>query len=179
MGIQGHLSLMRINLNRPNKVGHHIRQMTKLVETAADLTGRLLGFARGGKYQTSVLDINQVVSMALNIFEPTHDDVTIEEKCSDSLYPVSGDHNQLEQVLLNLMVNASQAMIDGGTLTVATRNVRVEDTGNYHFKVTPGPYVELLVRDTGMGMDGAVQKKIFDPFFPPKRPAIKRGGAWG
>ena len=179
MGIQGHLSLMRINVNRPDKVGHHIRQMGKLVETAADLTGRLLGFARGGKYQTTALDVNQVVSMAMNIFEPTHDDILIREELEDGLHAVNGDHSQLEQVLLNLMVNASQAMIDGGTLTVGTRNIQISRDNDYHFAVATGTYVEILVRDTGVGMDEAVQKKIFDPFFSTKEAGDRKGRGLG
>lgn len=179
MGIQGHLSLMRINVNRPEKVGRHIAQMTKLVDTAADLTSRLLGFARGGKYQTSDLNINQVVSIALNIFEPTQEDITIREEPAPSLYTVNGDHSQLEQVLLNLMVNASQAMIDGGTLTVKTRNIHVKEHHDFHFEIKPGPYVEILIRDTGVGMDDTVQKKIFDPFFSTKEVGDLKGRGLG
>ncbi len=179
MGIQGHLSLMRINVNRPEKVGRHIAQMTKLVNTAAELTGRLLGFARGGKYQISALNINQVVSIVLNVFEPTQDGISIREDRAPSLYTVYGDHSQLEQVLLNLMVNASQAMIDGGTLTIATRNILVPERHEFHFEIKPGPYVEILVRDTGVGMDDAVQKKIFDPFFSTKEVGDAKGRGLG
>jgi len=179
MGIQGHLSLMRINVNRAEKVGHHIGQMTKLVDTAAELTGRLLGFARGGKYQTTALDINQLVSMALNIFEPTQGDITIREVLADTLYTVEGDHSQLEQVLLNLMVNASQSMIDGGFLTIGTRNIQVREDHDFDFEITPGPYVEILVQDTGVGMDDAVQKKIFDPFFSTQESGDKKGRGLG
>ncbi len=179
MGIQGHLSLMQININRPNKVANHIAQISNLVDTAKDLTGRLLGFARGGKYQISSLDINQVVSMALNIFEPTREKIVVKATLDSPLCPVAGDHSQLEQVLLQLMVNASQAMIDGGTLTVSTRTIQVDHTDNYHFEVTPGPYVEILVKDTGMGMDETLQKKIFDPFFSTKEPGDQKGRGLG
>ncbi len=179
MGLQGHLSLMRINLNRPEKIGHHIQQMARLVETAAELTGRLLGFARGGKYQVDTLDINQVVNMALNIFQPERKNLVIQKKLASDLHKVVGDHSQLEQVLLNLMVNGAQAMVDGGTLTLETRNMEILDTHGFHFQVIPGPYVEILVKDTGIGMDEVIQKKVFDPFFSTKDPGDRRGRGLG
>ncbi len=180
MGIQGNLSLMQININRPNKVINHIAQMSKLVETAKELTGRLLGFAQGGKYQVTSLDVNQLVSMTLSLFKPTKEGIVIKEALDTPLYSVEGDRSQLEQVVLNVLVNAAQAMVKGGTLTVSTRNIQVKDTENYHcFEVTPGPYVEILVKDTGIGMDEEMQQKIFDPFFSTKEPGDQKGRGLG
>lgn len=168
MALQGHLSLMGVNANRPEKIKEHIRQMNRLIETAAKVTGSLLGFARGGKYQVEPLDINQVVNMALTVFQPGKENVVVEKKLAKDLHKINGDRSQLEQVLLNLLVNGCQAMVDGGTLTIETRNLTVENTRCYHFDVAPGAYVEMSVRDTGIGMDDAIQKKIFDPFFSTK-----------
>lgn len=179
MGVQGHLSLMHINMERPERLSAHIRQIGKLVETAADLTSRLLGFARGGKYQIAVLDINQVLSMALNIFRPTRKDILIREEFQPSPLFVDGDHSQLEQVFLNLLVNASQAMVDAGTLTVRTGHVRIAEDHDYHFEILPGDYVEIAIRDTGIGMDEPTQKKIFDPFFSTKEIGDKKGRGLG
>lgn len=177
MALQGHLSLMGINANQPEKIKDHIRQMNLLIQTAAELTGNLLGFARGGKYQVEPLDLNQVVEMALNVFQPGKENFVIEKKPDPDLYKVNADRSQLEQVLLNLLVNASQAMVDGGTLTIETRNIKIEYTHNFHFEVEPGDYVEISVQDTGIGMDETIQKKIFDPFFSTKMPgAIKQRG---
>ena len=177
MALQGHLSLMGINATRPEKIKHHIQQMSRLIETAAELTGNLLGFAGGGKYQVDTLNFNQVVDMALNIFQSGKENIVIEKKQAPDLYKVSGDHSQLEQVLLNLLVNASQAMVDGGTLTIKTRNITIDDTNAFHFDVVPGAYVEISIQDTGIGMDESIQKKIFDPFFSTKMPGnIKRRG---
>ncbi|MCG8636765.1 MAG: ATP-binding protein [Desulfobacterales bacterium] len=179
MGIQGHLSLMRINAPDSERMDTHIQQIGMLVETAADLTSRLLGFARGGKYQTSVLDINQVVSMALHIFKPTRKDIIIKEEFASSPLSVDGDHSQLEQVFLNLLVNASQAMVDAGTMTVKTRAVEIAGDHNFHFEVLPGPYVEIAIQDTGIGMDELMQKKIFEPFFSTKEAGDKKGRGLG
>jgi len=177
MALQGHLSLMGVNVNRPEKIKDHIRQMTRLIETAAEVTGNLLGFARGGKYKVDTLDINQVVDMALNVFQPGEKNIVIKKKPAPDLYKVNGDRSQLEQVLLNLLVNGSQAMVDGGTLTIETRNITIKDTNCFHFDVAPGTYVEISVQDTGIGMDETIQKKIFDPFFSTKMAGdIKRRG---
>ncbi|WP_320042204.1 ATP-binding protein [uncultured Desulfobacter sp.] len=179
MALQGHLSLMGVNRDRPEKIQDHIRQMKRLIEAAAEITGSLLGFARGGKYQVEPLDINQVVNMALTVFQLGEKNMVIEKKTGPDLHKINGDRSQLEQVLLNLLVNGSQAMVDGGTLTIETRNITIEDTNGFHFEVKPGAYVEISVQDTGIGMDQATLKKIFDPFFSTKTLEDTKGRGLG
>jgi len=179
MGIQGHLSLMRIDPTDVEKIASHTRQIEKLVETAAELTSRLLGFARGGKYQIALLDVNQVVTMALNLFMPSRKDIQIIESFEKNLPRVDGDHSQLEQVCLNLLMNASQAMIDAGQLFVSTQNLFIQEDHGYPFEVVPGPYIQIAIRDTGIGMDDQIQKKIFDPFFSTKKIDDKKGRGLG
>ena len=179
MGIQGHLSLMRIDPTAVEKVASHTRQIEKLVETAAELTSRLLGFARGGKYQIAVLDVNQVVAMALNIFKPSRKDIQIIESFEKNLHLVDGDQSQLEQVCLNLLMNASQAMIDPGQMFVSTQNIFIQVDHGYPFEVAPGHYIQIAIRDTGIGMDDQIQKKIFDPFFSTKKIDNKKGRGLG
>lgn len=181
MGIQGHLSLMRINLDHKERTAAHIHRITKLVETAAELTNRLLGFARGGKYRIETLDVNDMVEMALNVFRSGHGDrdVTPHRAYARDLHPIQGDRSQIEQVCLNILVNADQAMMGGGDLFVSTKNVEVRDDHVYPFEVTPGPYVEIGIRDTGKGMDPEIQKKIFDPFFSTKDIGDKKGQGLG
>jgi two-component system cell cycle sensor histidine kinase/response regulator CckA len=168
MGVQGHLSLMRVDGTASEKIVSHIHQIAKLVDTAAELTGRLLGFARGGKYQIADQDFNLILAMALNIFKPSRKDIVIHESFEKKLHRVEGDHSQLEQVCLNLLVNASQAMIDPGEIFVSTQNIFIKENHEYPFEVYPGQYIEMLIRDTGIGMDMKTQKKIFDPFFSTK-----------
>ncbi|MBU0973067.1 MAG: response regulator [Proteobacteria bacterium] len=179
MGIQGHLSLMRIDLTAVEKIASHTRQIGRLVDTAAELTGRLLGFARGGKYQIAVVDVNQVVAMALNIFKPSRKDIIVHESYESNLHMVDGDHSQLEQICLNLLINASQAMVDAGEMFIATQNLLIPEEHRYHFEVIPGPYVEIAIRDTGIGMEREIQKKIFDPFFSTKEVGDKKGRGLG
>jgi signal transduction histidine kinase/CheY-like chemotaxis protein len=179
MGIQGHLSLMQIDLTAVEKIASHTRQIKKLVDTAAELTGRLLGFARGGKYQIAILDVNQVVKMALGIFTPSLKNIIVHESFEEKLYLVDGDHSQLEQVCLNILINASQAMTDAGDIFVSTRNIFITEDHGYPFEVLPGRYIQISIKDTGIGMDTKIQKKIFDPFFSTKGIGDKKGRGLG
>jgi len=179
MGIQGHLSLMQIDMTAVEKMASHTRQIKKLVDTAAELTGRLLGFARGGKYQIAILDVNQVVKMALGIFTPSLKNIIVHESFEEKLHLVDGDHSQLEQVCLNLLINASQAMMDTGDIFISTQNIFITEDHGYPFAVLPGRYIKLSIKDTGIGMDTKIQKKIFDPFFSTKGIGDKKGRGLG
>ncbi len=179
MGIQGHLSLMRINVNAAEKISSHIHQIGKLVNTAAELTGRLLGFARGGKYQTQILNINEVVELTLKMFKPSRKDILIHESFEKELHLVEGDLSQIEQVLLNILINASQAMVETGEIFVNTQNLFIQERHQYPFDVNPGRYIMISIKDTGIGMDTHTQKKIFDPFFSTKKIGDHKGRGLG
>ncbi len=179
MGIQGHLSLMQIDITDVEKVKSHTKHIRRLVKTAAELTSRLLGFARGGKYQISILDLNDLVRLVLNLFRPTRKDITIDEIFDEGLNAIDGDQSQLEQVFLNLLVNASQAMPDTGKIIVTTNNMFIGEDHKYPFEVKPGRYIKVSVEDTGVGMDSETQKKIFDPFFSTKEAGDQKGRGLG
>ncbi len=179
MGIQGHLSLMQIDLSAVEKVEAHSRHIGRLVKTAAELTSRLLGFARGGKYRISVLNVNELIAMALEIFKPTRKDITISQDFETGLHLVDADQSQLEQVFLNLLINASQAMPGPGKMAVTTQNIFIDGGHHYPFEVQPGRYIKVTIKDTGIGMDMEIQKKIFDPFFSTKDVDDKKGRGLG
>ncbi len=179
MGIQGHLSLMQIDLSAVERVAAHSKHIGRLVKTAAELTSRLLGFARGGKYRISVLNINELVAMALEIFGPTRKDITIHKEFEKKLHLVDADQSQLEQVFLNLLINASQALPGPGDIFVFTQNFFIDQNHSYPFEVRPGRYIKITVKDTGIGMDMEIQKKIFDPFFSTKEVDDKKGRGLG
>lgn len=179
MGIQGHLSLMQIDVSDTQKVTTHTKHVSRLVKTAAELTSRLLGFARGGKYQISTLNVNELVKMALNIFGPTRKDIGIHETYEQKLHLVDADQSQVEQVFLNLLINASQAIPDQGDIVVTTQNMFINEDHDYPFEVQPGRYIQVTIEDTGIGMDMETQKKIFDPFFSTKEAGDKKGRGLG
>jgi two-component system, cell cycle sensor histidine kinase and response regulator CckA len=168
MGIQGHLSLMQIDVSDVEKAKAHTDQIGRLVKTAADLTKRLLGFARGGKYQISVLNLNELIPLALKIFAPTRKDIIVHESYDQQLHLVDADHTQLEQVFVNILLNASQAMPEQGEIFVTTQNIEIEENHEYPFDVSPGQYIKVTIKDTGIGMDHETQRKVFDPFFSTK-----------
>src|SRR5881398_2278731 len=137
---------------------------------AAELTRQLLAFSRRQVLAPKVLDVNAIVAnMDKMLRRLLGEDVALVTHLAADLGPVSADPGQLEQVLLNLAVNARDARPQGGRLTIATANVRLtEEYAERHHRLPPGHYVLLAVSDTGVGMDEATQKHLFEPFFTTK-----------
>ncbi|MDQ3997947.1 MAG: PAS domain S-box protein, partial [Gemmatimonadota bacterium] len=149
-----------------------VKEIDQAATRAAALTRQLLAFSRRQVLEPRVLDLNGLVTefeKMLRRLIPA--DVAIRTKLVPELGLVEADPGQLEQVLMNLAVNARDAMPDGGTLTIETENAELDrtyDSGHSPATIVPGPYVLLLVSDTGCGMDKATQARIFEPFFTTK-----------
>jgi len=136
---------------------------------AADLTRQLLAFSRQQVLDTTVLNLNEVVQQSVRLLERViGEDVLFETDCEPELWNVRADRTQLIQILMNLAVNSRDAMPEGGTLAIATRNVCVDAPGIPNHPQALGEYVALSVRDTGEGIPVDVMPKIFDPFFTTK-----------
>ena len=165
MGIHGRTSLMLMDSDASHSHFEHLKGIEDYVKSAADLTKQLLGFARGGKYEVKPTDLNEVIKNQNRMFGRTRKEITIRGKYEKNLWAVDVDRGQIEQVLLNLYVNAWQAMPGGGELYVQTKNVMLDEKYVKPFEVKAGKYIKISVTDTGVGMDEATQKKIFDPFF--------------
>ncbi len=168
MAIQGRASIMLMNKDSSHPDFGHLRGIEGHVESAADLTRQLLGFARGGKYEVRPTDLNELVKKQNRMFGRTKKEIVINGKYEENLWSAEVDRGQIEQVLLNLYVNAWQAMPGGGNLYVETENVALDENYIKPFAIEPGRYVKISVTDTGVGMDKATQEKIFDPFFTTK-----------
>jgi len=168
MGIQGYVSLMLLNLDPDHPHFTKLKNIEASVESGAGLTRQLLGFARGGKYEVRTTDLNRLVREKTRMFNAARRELTIRESYAEACLSVEADRSQMEQVLLNLYINAWQAMPDGGVLTVETENIRLENSEASELGVAPGPFVKLSVADTGVGMDPAVQERIFEPFYSTK-----------
>ena len=168
MAIQGRTSIMLMNKDSSHPDFGHLRGIEDHVENAADLTMQLLGFARGGKYEVRPTDINEVIKKQNRMFGRTKKEITIRGKYEKDLWSVEVDRGQIEQVLLNLYVNAWQAMPGGGDLYLETENVTLDENYVKPFSIEPGRYVKISVTDTGVGMDKATQERIFEPFFTTK-----------
>jgi len=168
MGIQGRISLMIMDADTGHPFHEHLKQIQTIVKSGADLTKQLLGFARGGKYEVRATNVNEVLQKSARMFGRTKKEIRIHTKYEKDLWMVMADSGQLDQVLLNLFVNAWQAMPGGGDLYLSTRNVSVSAEDAAGFQVPPGDYVALAVTDTGVGMDEETQQRIFEPFFTTK-----------
>ncbi len=168
MGIQGRTSLMLLDVPTGHPHYEHLTSIQDYVKSAAELTKQLLGFARGGKYQVKPTDIKRLVVDTAGLFGRTKKEIRIHHKHPEDIWTVVVDQTQIEQVLLNLYVNAWQAMPGGGELYLQIENVNLSEDQVEPCDAKPGRYVEITVTDTGIGMDEKTQRRIFDPFFTTK-----------
>jgi PAS domain S-box-containing protein len=167
-GIQGYASLMFLDINVCHPLYEKLKGIENQVKSGADLTRQLLGLARGGKYEITVADLNEIIDKTSSVFGRTKKEITIHRKYEKDLWAVEVDRGQIEQVLLNLYVNAWQAMPGGGNLYLETANVVVDDEFVKPFSVSSGKYAKVSVTDTGIGIDEMTKERIFDPFFTTK-----------
>jgi len=165
MGIQGRTSLMSMGIDSSHPHFEHLKGIEESVKSAAALTRQILGFARGGKYESKPADLNDLVNKSSEMFGRTKKEISIHRKNQKDIWTVDVDRTQIEQVFLNLFVNAWQAMSGTGKLFLETENVTLDKTYVNPYGVNPGRYVKITVTDTGIGMDKATQQRIFDPFF--------------
>ena len=168
MGIQGNASLMLLKVNSEHPTYEKIKNVEKYVQSGTALTKQLLGFARRGKYLVKATDLNEIIDKSSSLFARTKKEIQVHTDLSDDIWTVEVDRGQIEQVLLNLYVNAWQAMSEGGNLYLLTENVILDWSYVKPYKVEPGKYVKLTVSDTGMGIDKETQERIFEPFFTTK-----------
>ncbi|MBT8350175.1 MAG: PAS domain S-box protein [Deltaproteobacteria bacterium] len=168
MGIQGHASLMLADMDSTHTYFENVNAINKYVSSAVDLTKQLLGFVRGGKYEVKPIDLNRLVKESANMFGRTRKEIKIHTEVKNSNIVVEVDRSQIEQVLMNLFVNAWQAMPNGGDLYLEISSVNVDEVSKGVHKLFPGRYGKISVTDTGTGMDEATLGKIFDPFFTTK-----------
>jgi len=168
MGILGNASLMlgRIEPDHPHY--EKLQNIEKYILNGSELTKQLLGFARGGKYNVKSTALRDLVAQSAQMFGRTKKEIRIHTAHLKDSWPVEVDRGQIEQVLLNLFVNAWQAMPGGGDLHLVSEDVELDDSYEMPYKVEPGRYVKLSVVDTGVGMDQATQERIFEPFFTTK-----------
>ncbi|MCX5883875.1 MAG: PAS domain S-box protein, partial [Deltaproteobacteria bacterium] len=164
-GIQGYASLMGINLEPAHPNLTHIKTIESLVSRASELTRQLLGFARGGKYDVKPTRLDELIRGTADMFGRTRKEIRIHHDHSPDLWPVAVDQGQMDQVMMNLFVNAAHAMPNGGDLFLKTQNVVVDDVEADRLSIRAGNAVRITVTDTGVGMDPAMLSNIFDPFF--------------
>jgi PAS domain S-box-containing protein len=169
------LSLQHVDPAHP--LARNLTEIKKAAERAASLTRRLLGFSRQQILFSRILDLNTVIdNLNQMLLRTIGEDIALVFKPGIGLWQIKADLGQMEQVLMNLIVNARDAMPKGGTIIIETSNVQLDDAYVHsHFSVPSGQYVMLQVSDSGSGMDEQTASRVFEPFFTTKAPGQGSG----
>jgi signal transduction histidine kinase/CheY-like chemotaxis protein len=167
MGIGGQLAIMMAARAPGDPDLERLTAMEKRVREGADLSRQLLGITLGGKYEARPTDLNFLVEKIGN-FARAHKEFSVQTKLADRLWTVAADMAQIEHAIMNVCLNAMQAMPNGGKLTLQTRNVFVDASRAQSFDVKAGEFAVVEITDTGLGMEKSLLARIFDPFFTTK-----------
>lgn len=168
--IKGYSQLSLLELKEPNPLKSNLEEILKATERASNLTRQLLAFSRRQILEPKVINLNHLIQDLHKMLNRVlGEDIELIYHLSPDLGKVKIDPGQIEQVILNLAVNAREAMPSGGKLTIETSNVDFHETSlQTHHEIIPGPYVMLALSDNGMGMSSEIQEHIFEPFFTTK-----------
>jgi len=169
-GILGNVGMIRLSVEGQEKVIERIAKIENIIDNAAKMTHQLLGYARGGNYEKKNINLNTIIQEVSETFAAARKDVAIQLSLAPDLRTVKVDKSQIEQVLWNLYVNATDAMPEGGTFTIRTANANFAKIkkGRLH-DIAPGKYVMLNCTDSGTGISPEHLDKIFEPFFTTKK----------
>lgn len=175
--ISGYTEMLLSRLGREAEGSREIAEISKAAKRAAELTGQLLAYSRKQVLEPSVLDLNAVVAETKSMLERLiSENVVFSTALAEDLGSISADNGQVVQIIMNLVVNARDAMPEGGKLLLATENVILaDDSSSRRPDAMPGDYVLLSVTDTGAGMDAKTAARIFEPYYTTK----ERGAGTG
>ncbi|MEW6456816.1 MAG: MEDS domain-containing protein [Acidobacteriota bacterium] len=168
--ILGNLELAKMDVDKAHPVYSRLDRIEKTSERASELTQQILGFARKGKYEIKNINVNDIISdvtkILLRTFEKT---IEIKTNLDKNLASIEGTSGQIQQSILNVCMNAREAMPEGGKLLIATENVYLDEAfTKTHVGSKHGNYVMISISDTGIGMDRDILSRIFEPFFTTK-----------
>ena len=169
MGIQGHVSLLLLDIDSDHPHYEALRKIEKEIQGGADLTSQLMGYARKGRYQARLINVNEIIEKTSQTFGQMKKEISIACELTPRPHLVEADQGQMEQMLFNLYINAADAMPGAGDLKLKTKNVTHRDIKSKLYEPRPGKYIRITVSDRGIGMDKQIQQRIFDPFFTTKK----------
>jgi two-component system, cell cycle sensor histidine kinase and response regulator CckA len=175
MGIQGFISLLLYELSADHPHRKKLENIELYIKRGADLTRQLLGFAQGGKYDVQSTNFNDFLGKSAEMFARTHKEIWIHKHFEEPLWKVEIDQGQMDQVFLNLFINAAQAMTEGGNLYLKTNNAVFQENDVKPIGIHEGEYVRISVTDEGVGMEKEVMDRIFEPFFTTKPKGVGTG----
>ena len=167
--ILGFADLMALDAQANGERSDDLNEIVKAATRATTLTKQLLAFSRQQVLDTFPVDINALIGEMTGMLKRLIGaNIEVKHSLAPDLCPVIGDPGQIQQILMNLVVNAKDAMKQGGRLTIETSQIELDNSSFHREKVVPGPFVMLAVSDTGEGMSAEVQSKLFEPFFTTK-----------
>jgi two-component system cell cycle sensor histidine kinase/response regulator CckA len=169
MGIQGHTSLLLLEIDSKHPHYPALKKIEKAIQEGAELTSQLIGYARKGRYRSRSIAVNDIIENTSQTFQKMKKEIIIHRELTQRPHAIEADQSQMEQMLLNLYINAADAMPHGGDIYLKTKNVTHRDIKSKLYEPRPGKYVRLTISDKGVGMDKKIQHRIFDPFFTTKR----------
>jgi PAS domain S-box-containing protein len=173
--IMGLANLIMAKIGPDHPFYTDLKEIELQVQAGRELTENLLTFTQDSRFEMRSLALNELIKGTVDIFARTHRDIQVALDLTPDLPPVEADPGQMQQVLMNLLINAWQAMPQGGKITIRTRPVTVADWEDPVWKLAPGPYVTFIVTDNGEGMDGETLGRIFEPLFTTKPPGQGTG----
>jgi signal transduction histidine kinase/DNA-binding response OmpR family regulator len=168
MAIQGNISMLLIRCEATHPHYERLKKIEKYIENGSKLTAQLLGYARKGKYEVKPVDLNSIIEETVQTFNRMKKEIRFYFDLAPNLATIDADSSQIIQILMNLFLNAADAMPGGGDITIATSNVSHHYIKSTLYKPKPGNYVMMSIRDTGVGMDAKTKERIFEPFFTTK-----------
>jgi PAS domain S-box-containing protein len=176
-GILGYIALLKKDVKGNKTAEDKITTIEKAGSKAAELIKQLLGFSRRGKYEAKLLDINKSILNMLKILERTlPKNIEIKKSLKKNLNSIYADPSQVDQIIMNLLINSSQAMKNGGIIYIKTREQIIDsDFVKQHPYAKRGRYLIITIKDTGIGMSKETLKHVFEPFFTTKKPGEGTG----
>lgn len=169
MGIQGHVSLLLYDIDSTHPHYDSLKKIENQIENGAELTSQLMGYARKGRYRAGLINMNEIVENTSETFGKMQKEIIIHRELTRKPYDIEADRGQMEQMLLNLYINAADAMDGSGDFILSTKNVTHTDIKSKLYQPIPGKYIRITLTDKGVGMDKSIQQRIFDPFFTTKK----------
>ncbi len=177
MCIQGNALVMLKDISETHPHYELISNITHSVERAAGFINQLLGFSRKGKYKLTPTNLNSLIVDSATMFARSRKEIRVDRSLQKEVWTVSVDSAQIEQSLLNLYINAAEAMPKGGRIVIQTENITMEQIAAEKPDIKPGDYVKISVKDTGSGIEKKNLHRIFEPFFTTKK--FGRGNGLG
>ncbi len=168
MAITGYASLIQKQVDPEHPGAQKAEKIRELVDNGSESIKQLLGFARGGKYTPGPLNLNEIMRINLEMFRRTRKDIDIVSRYEPHLWSVTADRSQMEHIVMNLLLNASEAMPQNGRIVVESRNIVLHKAKVRLNKIVSGRFVKVSIEDEGAGIDKELIPRIFDPFFTTK-----------